>query len=190
VERLRPVLSVPPEKGFGGLRLESPVRQPVPIVLAALRERMLRLAGEVADGAFTNFLPLSGAARVVSIVRDAGGPDLEIACRFFLLPEAALPLARMMFANYGSVPVYTEFFRWLGWAEALDPMVEAYRGGDREEAIARVPEELMREIFVIGPPEEQKARLAEFEAAGITTFVLTPIAGPEELPGLLDALAR
>jgi probable F420-dependent oxidoreductase len=190
VERLRPALSVPAEKGFGGLRLESPVQQPVPIVLAALRERMLRLAGEVADGVFSNFLPVSGAQRVVSVAREAGGEDFEIACRFFLMSEEALPLARVMFANYGSVGVYSDFFRELGWGEALSPMVEAYTSGDRQGAIERVPEELMREIFVIGSPEEQKARLAEFEAAGITTFVLTPIAGPDDLPGLLEALAR
>jgi probable F420-dependent oxidoreductase len=190
VERLRPVLSVPAEKGFGGLRLESPVQQPVPIVLAALRERMLRLAGEVADGVFSNFLPVSGAERVVATAREAGGEDFEIACRFFLMTEEAVPLARVMFANYGSVGVYADFFRELGWGEALDPMVEAYKSGDRSSAIERVPDELMRQVFVIGSPEEQKARLAEFEAAGITTFVLTPITGPAELPGLLDALAR
>ena len=190
VERLRPVLSVPAEKGFGGLRLEAPVQQPVPIVLAALRERMVRLAGEIADGVFSNFLPLSGAERVVATAREAGGEDFEIACRFFLLSEEALPLARVMFANYGSVGVYADFFRELGWGEALDPMVEAYTSGDRQGAIERVPDELMREIFVIGSPEEQKARLAEYEAAGITTFVLTLIAGPDDLPGLIDALAR
>jgi alkanesulfonate monooxygenase SsuD/methylene tetrahydromethanopterin reductase-like flavin-dependent oxidoreductase (luciferase family) len=69
-------------------------------------------------------------------------------------------------------------------------MVEAYTSGDRQGAIERVPEELMREIFVIGTPDQQKARLAQYEAAGITTFVLTPIAGPDDLPGLVDALAR
>lgn len=190
VERLRPVLSVPADKGFGGLRLESPVQQPVPIVLAALRERMLRLAGEIADGVFLNFLPLSGAERIAAVARDAAGEDFEIACRFFLLSEEALPLARVMLANYGSVGVYADFFRELGWGEALDPMVEAYTSGDRQAAIERVPDQLMREIFVFGTPEEQKARLAEFEAAGITTFVLTPIAGPDDLPGLIDALAR
>ena len=190
VERLRPVLSVPPEKGFGGLRLETPVSEPVPIVLAALRERMLRLAGEVADGAFTNFLPLSGAERVVAVAREAGGDGFEIACRFFLVPEEALPLARMMLASYGSVPVYAEFFRWLGWGDAIDPMVEAYADGDRAGAVERVPEELLREIFVVGSPAEQKARLAQFAAAGITTFVLTPITAPEQLGDLIEALAR
>ncbi len=117
VAGLRPVLSVPPEKGFGGLRLERPVSQPVPIVLAALRPRMLALAAEIADGAFTNFLPLSGLPAVVEALRGAG-EGFELACRFFVLPvaeEQGLGLARSMFAAYGSVPVYTEFFRWLGW---------------------------------------------------------------------------
>ena len=69
VQALRPVLSVPAEKGFGGLRLERPVTTPVPIVLAALRAKMLGLAGSVADGAFTNFLPLSGLPAVVDAHR-------------------------------------------------------------------------------------------------------------------------
>src|SRR6478752_2987279 len=59
VERLRPVLAG--ERGLGGFRLETPPAHPIPIVVAALRGRMLALAAEIADGAFTNFLPLSGA---------------------------------------------------------------------------------------------------------------------------------
>jgi len=51
-------------------------------------------------------------------------------------------------------------------------------------------EHLIKEIFVFGSPDEIKARLEEFVAGGITTAVLTPIAGPEQLPGLIDALAR
>src|SRR5438270_459607 len=79
IETLRPVLSVPAERGFGGLRLERPVQQPVPIVLAALRGKMLALAAKVADGAFTNFLPLSGLPQVVQALREgeraAGRPE-------------------------------------------------------------------------------------------------------------------
>ena len=51
-------------------------------------------------------------------------------------------------------------------------------------------EELIKEIFVFGTPEEIKARLDEFVAGGITTAVLTPIASPDQLPELIDALAR
>src|SRR3984885_8132346 len=124
VQRLRPVLTAPPEEGLGGLRLERPVTDSVPIVLAALRARMLGLAGELADGAFTNFLPLSATGRVGGGHRagvEAAGRDAgELVCRFFVLPgDEGHELARMMFVNYGSVPVYTEFFRWLGWGERL-----------------------------------------------------------------------
>ena len=49
-----------------------------------------------------------------------------------------------MFSAYGSVPVYAAFFRWLGWAGQLDPMVEAYEAGDRQRAMELAPEELIR----------------------------------------------
>src|SRR5947209_7783047 len=119
VAALRPVLSVPPERGFGGLRLERPVTEPVPIVLAALRGKMLALAAEVADGAFTNFLPLSGLAQVADALREgeqaAGKADgsTELVCRFFIVPllaEQGIAMARAMFSAYGSVPVYASFF--------------------------------------------------------------------------------
>lgn len=198
VQAIRPVLSVPPERGFGGLRLERPVSTPVPIILAALRGKMLALAAETADGAFTNFLPLSGLPKVVGALREgerAAGREpgsTELACRFFILPtseEEGMGFARQMFTAYGSVPVYANFFRWLGWAEQLDPMVEAYQGGDRKRATELAPEELIREVFVFGSPDQIKARIHEFIDGGITTAVLTPIAPPERLPGLVEALA-
>jgi alkanesulfonate monooxygenase SsuD/methylene tetrahydromethanopterin reductase-like flavin-dependent oxidoreductase (luciferase family) len=86
--------------------------------------------------------------------------------------------------------VYERFFRGLGWGERLDPMVTAWREGDRQLALERAPDELIREIFVFGGPDEQRARLEEFAAAGITTFSISPICEPDELPDLIDALAR
>jgi alkanesulfonate monooxygenase SsuD/methylene tetrahydromethanopterin reductase-like flavin-dependent oxidoreductase (luciferase family) len=51
------------------------------------------------------------------------------------------------------------------------------------------PEELVREVFLFGSPEQMRERLDEFAAAGITTFTLMPVCGPEELPAFIDALA-
>jgi len=188
VEALRPVLAG--ERGPGGFRLETPPAHPVPIVVAALRGRMLALAAELADGAFTNFLPLSGARQVAEAF---AAPDKELVCRFFCLPQSedeGLPTARFMFAAYGTVPVYTEFFRWLGWGERIDPMAEAWQAGDRARALELVPDDLVREIFVFGAPETHHERLAQFAAEGVSTFVLTPICGPADLPRVMDALAR
>lgn len=187
VERLRPVLAG--ERGLGGFRLEQPPEQPVPIVLAALRGRMLALAAEVADGAFTNFLPLSGARRVAGAF---GAEDKELICRFFCVPQPeaeGLATARFMFTAYGTVPVYAAFFRWLGWGERLDPMVDAWRAGDRRRALELVPDELVREIFLFGSPEEMHDRLRAFAEAGVTTFVLTPVCAPGDLPAAIDGLA-
>src|SRR5687767_1889114 len=55
VDFLRPALAG--ERTPNGFKLESPP-PPVPIILAALRGKMLRLAVEKADGAFSNFLPI------------------------------------------------------------------------------------------------------------------------------------
>jgi probable F420-dependent oxidoreductase len=197
VESLRAVLSG--ERGAGGFKLEQAPAEPVPIYVAALRDRMLALGGEVGDGTFVNFLPLSGLPHVVEQIhvgeeragKRPGASDLV--CRFFCIPqpvEEGIGLARWMFAAYGTVPVYERFFRALGWGEQLDPMVEAWREGERQLALERAPDELIREIFIFGSAAEQRARLDEYAAGGITTFVLTPIAGPAELPALIEALAR
>jgi probable F420-dependent oxidoreductase len=187
VQTLRPVLRG--ERGVGGFKLETAPQHEIPIVIAALRDRMLRLAAEIGDGVFCNFLPLSGVGHVVEQAR--GAP--EIACRFFCLagPEdAALGMAKWMFTAYGTTPVYAEFFRSLGWAEKLDPMLEAWSSGDRKRALELCPEDLVREIFVFGPPEAMKERLAEFEAGGITSFSLLVFGEPAGYGDLVDGLAR
>jgi probable F420-dependent oxidoreductase len=186
VEALRPVLAG--ERGPGGFKLEAPPREPVPIVIAALRGKMLGLAAEIGDGAFTNFLPLSGARQVADAF---GAPGKELLCRFFSFPdpeEEALPAARRMLVGYVTVPVYTAFFRWLGWGERIDPMVEAWEAGDRARALELVPDELVREVFVFGDGAAQRERLAEFAAAGITTFVLAPVCEPGRWAAVIDEL--
>ena len=196
VEALRAILAG--ERGPGGFKLESAPSPAPPIYVAALRGKMLRLGGEIGDGTFVNFTPLSSMPQVMAEIHAgeaAGGKEKgssDVLCRFFCIPQPAeqgLPLARWMFSAYATVPVYEQFFRWLGWGEAIDPMVEAWNNRERERARELAPEELIREIFIFGTPGEQKSRLREFVAAGITTPVLTPITGPEQLPELIDALA-
>jgi probable F420-dependent oxidoreductase len=195
VEALRPVLAG--ERGHGGFKLDAPPAHPVPIYVAALRDRMLRLGGAIGDGTFLNFLPLSAAPHVVEQVRsgerEAGKPERssDVVCRFFCIPqpvEEGLGTARFLFAAYGTVPVYEAFFRSLGWGDALDPMVEAWRAGDRKLALERAPDDLIREIVIFGSPDEQRERLAEFAAAGIDTLVLTPLCAPDQLAAQIRAL--
>jgi probable F420-dependent oxidoreductase len=181
VRELRPLLAG--ERGRGGFKLEQPA--PVPIFVAALRDRMLGLAGELGDGAILNFTPLSAVRDVVAAV----GPGTEIACRFFCFPEHDVAAAKRMLVAYATVPVYEAFFRAHGWGERLDPMVSAWRAGDRRGAVEAAPEELVREVFIFGSPEEQRERLGEFVSAGIDTPILTPVCEPERVGELLEAWA-
>ena len=173
-------------------KLETKPAYEIPIVLAALRGKMLELAVEQADGAFTNFLPLDGLPQVVAPLADAPD-DFELLCRFFCLPgtrEEVEPVARYMFSTYITVPVYTEFYKWLGWGERIQPMLDAWNAGDRQKAAAEAPWEAIEQMFIFGTPEEMKERLEAFVAGGITVPILTPVCPPEKLAGMIDALAR
>jgi probable F420-dependent oxidoreductase len=173
-------------------KLETKPAHEVPIVLAALRGKMLRLAVEQADGAFTNFLPLDGLPQVVAGIE--GAPEgFELLCRFFCLPgprEEVEPLARFMFSSYITVPVYTEFYRWLGWGEQIAPMLAAWEAGDRQKAAAEAPWEAIEQMFIFGSPEEMKERLGAFVAGGVTAPIITPVVAPDKLTATIDALAR
>jgi probable F420-dependent oxidoreductase len=179
------------ERTATGFKLETAPAQPVPIVLAALRGKMLELAVERADGAFTNFLPLGGLPQVTAQL-DGAPQGFELLCRFFCIPgerEQVEPLARFMFSSYITVPVYEAFYRWLGYGEQIDPMVEAWQAGDRKAAAAAAPWEAIEETFVFGTPEQMKERLGEFVAGGITLPILMLVAAPDQAGELIDALA-
>jgi probable F420-dependent oxidoreductase len=179
------------ERADGGFKLERAPAERVPIIVAALRGKMLRLAVEKGDGAFTNFLPLEGLPRVVEGLE--GAPEgFEVLCRFFCIPgerEQVEPLARFMFSSYITVPVYEAFYRWLGYGERIDEMVEAWNAKDREKAAEAAPWELIEEMFIFGEPAQMKERLQAFVEGGITLPVITPITTPDKLGELIEALA-
>lgn len=162
------------ERVDGGFRLQQPPESTIPIVVAALRGRTLDLAAEVASGAFGNFIPISKAARV----REQFPREKQFACRVFsfggdgVSTEEAMAGACRLFTAYGSSPFYRRFFESLGYAEDVGPMADAWSAGDRRRALELVPEDLVREIFLLGPPEAQRERIEQLWAAGIDVPVL------------------
>jgi probable F420-dependent oxidoreductase len=179
------------ERADGGFKLERAPETRVTIIVAALRGKMLRLAVEKGDGAFTNFLPLAGLPRVVEQLE--GAPEgFELLCRFFCIPgerDQVEPLARFMFSSYITVPVYEAFYRWLGYGEKIDEMVAAWNAKDRQRAAEAAPWDLIEEMFIFGSPDQMRDRLGAFVDGGITLPVITPITTPDKLGELIDALA-
>ncbi len=179
------------ERTETGFKLETAPAHRVPVVLAALRGKMLELAVQRAAGAFTNFLPLAGLPQVVAQLDDAPA-DFELLCRFFCIPgerQQVEPMARFMFSSYVTVPVYAAFYRWLGFGDQIEPMCAAWGAGDRQAAAAAAPWELIEDMFVFGTPEQMKERLTAFVEGGITLPIITPIVAPEQLGATIAELA-
>ena len=95
-----------------------------------------------------------------------------------------------MFSSYVTVPVYEAFYRWLGYGEQIDEMVEAWAAKDRERAAEAAPWDLIEEMFIFGiSPEGCASASTRFVEGGITLPVVTPITTPDRLGELIEALA-
>ncbi len=183
-----------------GFRLVDPPEQAPPMVVAALRGGMLRLAGREADGAVVNWLSPTDAGRVSAIVREAasaaGRPAPEVAARIFVCPsddrDRVLAEAKRLVAAYVNVPVYRAFHEWLGRTDVLGEHWERWDAGDRAGSLEAMPDSVVDDLLVHGAPDQCRAAIARYVAAGITTPVLAivPLAGVDAGLAVRDLAPR
>lgn len=165
-----------------GFRLSRPLAEPVPIYVAGLRPGMLRVAGEVGDGAIINWLSAEDVPRLVQVVRDAAaqaGRDpesIEMIARLMVHLDPPSPasdqFARRDIAAYMNVPVYQAFQEWLGRDALLQPMWDAWRQGDRRGALAAIPDQAVAELTLRGSMAEIQAHVRRYLEAGVDTVSL------------------
>jgi probable F420-dependent oxidoreductase len=165
-----------------GFRLSRPLAGPIPIHIAALRPGMLRVAGEVGDGAIINWLSAADVPRSVQIVRAAAqqaGRDpaaIEITARLMVgvdPPSATADVfVRRYIAAYLNVPVYKAFQAWLGRQELLEPMWQSWDSGDRRAAVAAIPEQVVSDLLVRGSVTDMRAHVQRYLDAGVDTVFL------------------
>jgi alkanesulfonate monooxygenase SsuD/methylene tetrahydromethanopterin reductase-like flavin-dependent oxidoreductase (luciferase family) len=155
-----------------GFRLGRKPEVVPPILIAALRPGMLRLAGTEGDGAIINWLSADDVTRVVPEV----GPNKEVVARIFVCPSTdtatVRAAGRFAIAAYLNVPVYAAFHEWLGRGPALKPMWDAWKAGDRKAATAAIPDQVVDELIVHGSPEECRQHIDRYFANGVTTAAL------------------
>ncbi|MGH8921509.1 MAG: LLM class F420-dependent oxidoreductase, partial [Actinomycetes bacterium] len=133
-----------------GFRMGRPPEVVPPLLVAALRPGMLRLAGREGDGAIINWLSADDVTKVVPEV----GEGREIVARIFVCPsedtDEVRRQGRRTVAAYLNVEVYAAFHRWLGRGPALEAMWRAWQAGDRYGAAAAIPDQVVDELIVHG----------------------------------------
>lgn len=157
-----------------------PLRKEIPIYLAALSPKNVRLAFEIADGWLPIFFsperarevfgyePRAGfeiAPSVQAIVTD----DLESA-RDFLRPLLALYIGGM---GSRDVNFYNRLVCRYGYEAEADRIQQLYLEGKQLEAIATVPNALIDEVALVGPPERIRDRLDAWREAGVTRLLVS-----------------
>ena len=156
-----------------GFRLARVPEVPPQLLVAALRPRMLALARDEADGAITTCLASSDLATVAGVL----GPGCRLVSWLLVCPsrdaERVRDWARPRLAAYLCVPAYAELHRWLGRAEMLEAVWEAWARGDRRAAAAAVSDPLVDALVVHGDPEQCAEGIHRFVESGVTEPVLS-----------------
>ena len=160
----------------------------VPIYLAALNDRMLELAGEIADGVILNFVTPADVehaqARLAAGAERAGRDLSEFEIMVFFRAtvtddyEQVRERYQRELLTYVMAPVYQRMFAREGYGDACLAVQGLWRARQREQALAVVPPELIQERTLIGTAEHIRHRLAQYAAAGAHATMVFPVAVP------------
>ncbi|WP_446222794.1 LLM class F420-dependent oxidoreductase [Nocardia sp. IBHARD005] len=190
-------IPLPADRGTGlGKELKlinHPVREDIPVLLAALGPKNVELAAEVANGWQPIFFLPEKAKDVWGDALAAGkakrdpalgeldifaGPALAIGENVTPLLEFVKPHLALYIGGMGAKGknFYHTLATKYGYGAAADRIQELYLAGDKQGAAKAVPDELVRDVSLIGPESFVKERVAAMAEAGVTTLNVTPIA--------------
>ena len=156
-----------------GVRLG--VRRPK-IVMAALNPRMLRLAGEIADGVLLNYIPASHVGPSIEHVR-AGGDATVFAYVHAAVGdfERRAGSARRDLFNYAMADGYARMFRASGFGDEVDEIRARQAARDRDGALAAVSDRMIQAIDFIGDEDAVTGFVRTYVDAGVEYPVLMPL---------------
>ena len=172
----------------------------IPIYVGATGMKMMELAGEIGDGVVLNYMVspayttdalaalAAGAARTGRSIEDIDRPQLVV-CSLDRDRTRALDRARALLTQYlGQQPhimqasgVSQDLIDAVG-RELTWPATSA----QIERAMRLVPDDVVQLLTASGTPEECRAKVREYVAAGCTCPILYPLG---DVPATLEAFA-
>lgn len=173
--------------------INHPVRERIPITIAALGPKNVELTAEIAEGwqpvffypekadsvwgdaLRTGFAKRDPALGPLDVMVSAGlaiGENLEDRLAW-AKPQLALYIGGM---GARGKNFYHTLATSYGYGEVANHIQDLYLAGKKAEAIAAVPDDLVRNTSLVGPAGFVKERLAAFAEAGVTTLLVHPYA--------------
>lgn len=178
--------------------IAHPVRSRIPIFVAALGEKNVEMAAEIAEGWLPLFFLPERARTVFGPALAAGAdkrspdlPPLEISAGGLacigerertraVLDTFARPVAALYIGGMGArgKNFYNALVRRYGFEAEAEEIQRLYLAGKRDEAAAKVPDELLELTNLCGSEGFVRERIAAFREAGVTVLSAIPI-GPD-----------
>ena len=170
------------------IKLSQPPRPDLPIYLATLGPKSLEMTGELANGWLgTSFIPehadvfleplnkgLAKSGRSIADIDIQVGGSFEIGDQVERMIEARKPALAFTLGGMGSAKTnfYNDAFRRAGYVDAAVEVQNLWVNGKKDEAVRRVPDDMVLKTSLIGTEDMIKERLAAYRAAGVTTLRL------------------
>jgi len=185
-------LPLPDGPGKALKLIVHPVRERIPVYLAAVGPRNLRLAGEIADGWLALFFAPEHAGESMAAIRagrEAAGAGMD---GFDVVPTVPLVVGDDVEAAAGPIRghaalyvggmgsreqnFYNAMAVRMGYEEAAATIQDRYLARDYAGAAAAVPFEFLDRTALLGPAERVADRMQAYAEAGVTTLTVSPYA--------------
>ena len=151
-----------------------------PIILAALRKRMVALAGEIAEGVIFANASRSHMKESLSALPAAkrADPDFLVAN---MIPtcisddvEAAKAVNRRTLARYTMLPNYRNYWKEAGYVDEMNAIEAAVAEGRQGEIPGLMSDPWLADATLYGPASRVREGIAAWREAGVTTPVIVP----------------
>lgn len=180
--------------------INHPVRERIPMTLAALGDKSVAMAAELFEGWHPLFFVPEASSRAFGASlsaglakRDPALGELDIIAETYLAvtedeneAEAARQVVREHVALYAGgmgtrgKNFYNDLICRFGFEDVAARVQDLFLDGKRAEAAAAVPHQLVHALALIGSEPQVRERIAAFRAAGVTTLNARPLAPDHE----------
>ena len=162
----------------------EPRRREMPVYVAAVQPKMLRIAGSIGEGVMSTWHTVENARMAreqvdkgaVDSGRSPGDVDLAQMIPCYVTEDGLQARERMRYRAAFKIfmlPRYRQRMAEAGFADEVEIVREIYAGGDIHKAASLVPEGLIDAFALVGTADEAQAKISEFREAGVTLPMLS-----------------